>query len=177
MNRRRALQFAGNKPCLFASCKEENSCPHQAGTHFQCFKLACVVLHSDWYMGHESIASKYRTVSKSRHCRWGRVYTGLAVTRRRLAAVRVTVLVRNDHDSFELASGLTVFALHARSCPFAWGGTRKIFSGLTTQGKANSPLTHFERSGDSSLWFVATPMVHWRVSTIRKENSYDSTAS
>jgi hypothetical protein len=138
-----------------------HSCPHQAGTHFQCFKLACVVLHSDWYMGHESIASKYRTVSKSRHCRWGRVYTGLTVTRRRSAYVRVTVLVRNDHDSFELASRLTVFALHARSCPLAWSRTRKIFSGLITQGKANSPLTHFERSGDSSLWFVAIPMVHW----------------
>jgi hypothetical protein len=153
-----------------------NSCPHQAGTHFQCFKLACVVLHSDWYMGHESIASKYRTVSKSRHCRWGRVYTGLTVTRRRSADVRVTVLVRNDHDSFELASRLTVFALHTRSCPFTWGGTRKIFGGLINQGKTNSLLTHFERSGDSSLWFVTIPMVHWRVSTMRKENSYDSAA-
>jgi hypothetical protein len=153
-----------------------NSCPHQAGTHFQCFKLACVVLHSDWYMGHESIASKYRTVSKSRHCQWGRVYTGLTVIRRRSADVRVTVIVRNDHDSFELVSRLTVFAFHARSCPFAWSRTRKIFGGLITQGKANSLLTRLERSGDSSLWFAATPMSHWRVSTIRKENFYDSAA-
>jgi hypothetical protein len=153
-----------------------NSCPHQAGTHFQCFKLACVVLHSDWYMGHESIASKYRTVSKSRHCRWGRVYTGLTVTRRRSADVRVTVLVRNDHDSFELVSGLTVFASAYPVLSIRLGRNEENLGGLVNQGKTNSPLTHFERSGDSSLWFVAIPMVHWRVSTLRKENSYDSAA-
>jgi hypothetical protein len=34
--------------------------------------MAHVVIPSDSYMGHENIASKYRKVSKSRHCHWGK---------------------------------------------------------------------------------------------------------
>jgi hypothetical protein len=51
--------------------------------------LAHVVLHSDFCMGHDSIASKYRPVSKSRYCHRGRVYTGLTVTRISSADVAV----------------------------------------------------------------------------------------
>ena len=73
-------------------------------------RLAHVVLYSDSYMGHESSASKYRPVSKYRHCHRRRVYTGLTVTHRSSADVTVTVLVKDHHDFFEFVSRLIVFA-------------------------------------------------------------------
>ena len=84
-------------------------------------RLAHVVLYSDSYMGHESSASKYRPVSKYRHCHRRRVYTGLTVTHRSSADVTVTVLVKDHHDFFEFVFRLIVFAF---SWPVLFGAER-----------------------------------------------------
>ena len=131
------LQVARTKHRTVASCKDaihlSTRSPHQEKTpkasvyllnlrmqhpirmalgrvEMKLLRLAHVVLHSDSYMGHESSASKYRPVSKYRHCHRRRVYTGLTVTHRSSADVTVTVLVKDHHDFFEFVSRLIVFA-------------------------------------------------------------------
>jgi hypothetical protein len=70
--------------------------------------LAHVVLHSDFCMGHDSIASKYRHASESRHWHWRRVCTGLPVTRRKHSGRYSDRHRKNDRDSFAFVYRLAV---------------------------------------------------------------------